>query len=288
MHGADALYGMDVDASYLTKIDVAGRRATDQFPIPADPYWLLPRTAFGSIWVTDSHAPTVERIDPRYRQVVARIRLPDATNDGSLQRAEGIAATPNAIWVAFGYPIRIARIDPATNRVTLVRGLPDGAAWGFDVLLAASGQNLWAIARDGSRFVRLDERTGEVVARGKLHDGWVEDAAVAGGYLWVPMQSDSGVWQVDPTGVGRRQGGDRRPADRCRRGRRGALGAERERRDGDADRPGQRGDANVHDGSQPRRARRHSRARLGLAATERIGAARAHPWDARPHPGCDR
>ena len=67
--------------------------------------------------------------------------------------------------MAFGYPIRVARIDPATNRVTLVRGLPEGAAWGFDVLLAASGQNLWAIARDGSRFVRLDERTGEVVAR---------------------------------------------------------------------------------------------------------------------------
>ena len=200
LHGTGALYGMDVDASYLTKIDVAGRRTTDQFPIPPAPYWLLPRTAFGSIWVTDGHTPTVERIDPRYRQVVARIRLPDATNDGSLQRAEGIAATPNAIWVAFGYPIRVARIDPATNRVTLVRGLPEGAAWSFDVLLAASGQNLWAIARDGSRFVRLDERTGEVVARGKLHDGWVEDAAVAGGYLWVPMQSDSGVWQVDPTG----------------------------------------------------------------------------------------
>ena len=35
------------------------------------------------------------------------------------------------------------------------------------------------------------------MAKGKLHDGWVEDAAFVDGSLWLPVQDDGAVWQVD-------------------------------------------------------------------------------------------
>ena len=49
----------------------------------------------------------------------------------------------------------------------------------------------------GGAIFRLDAESGEEVARGKIHGGFVEDAAVAGGSLWLAVENDGGVWQLD-------------------------------------------------------------------------------------------
>jgi ABC-type transport system substrate-binding protein/class 3 adenylate cyclase/tRNA A-37 threonylcarbamoyl transferase component Bud32/streptogramin lyase len=182
---------------FLQQIDAAQRTVTQQVPLAHAPYAMTPRTAFGAIWLTwnEGETPQLIRFDVHFGRISARIRLPLAA-DPSGHQAEGVAATPDAIWVAYGSPKRLAKIDPRTNRITRTVILPRGDLWNDTLLTAGDGQ-LWAIDRSGRRVARLDPETGDVLAQGKIHDGFVEDAAVAGGSLWLPVENDGGVWQLD-------------------------------------------------------------------------------------------
>src|SRR5262249_29218957 len=42
-------------------------------------------------------------------------------------------------------------------------------------------------------------KDGSVLYSGRLHSGFVADAAVLGGYLWLPMRGDGAVWKIDST-----------------------------------------------------------------------------------------
>jgi ABC-type transport system substrate-binding protein/class 3 adenylate cyclase/tRNA A-37 threonylcarbamoyl transferase component Bud32/streptogramin lyase len=185
---------------FLQQLDMEHRAVLQQVPLDHGPYVIAPHSAFGSIWLTwnDGDKPQLVRFDPKFARVTARIDLPLPANPAAAQ-AEGLAITRDAVWVAYGSPKRLARVDPRTNKVTRVVSPPNAPALG-DVLLAAGDGELWAVERFGRSIVRLDPETGEVLAHGKLHNGWVEDAAVAGGALWVPMQNDGGVWQLDKSG----------------------------------------------------------------------------------------
>jgi ABC-type transport system substrate-binding protein/class 3 adenylate cyclase/tRNA A-37 threonylcarbamoyl transferase component Bud32 len=191
---------LDPVGSLVQHIDARTRSVSDQFAIPEVPYWIAPRVAFGALWGSAEHEPALLRIDLRYRRVAARIPLPVREHNEQPQGAQGVAVTDDAVWVLYGTPKRIARVDPQTNEVTLARDLPQAAAW-QQSLVAAGGGMLWAIDRNGHRFARLDPKDGSVVAQGRLHDGVVEDAAVLDGYLWAPMQGDGGVWKIDGTGA---------------------------------------------------------------------------------------
>ena len=148
----------------------------------------------------DGAKPELIRFDSQFGRIAARIALPAAADASSANQAEGVAVTQDAVWVAFGLPKRLAKVDPRTNTITRTVKLPDGDVWG-DTLLAAGDDQLWAIDRTGRRFVRVDPETGDVLASGKIHDGYVEDAAVVGGSLWLPVEDDAGVWQVNRTGA---------------------------------------------------------------------------------------
>jgi ABC-type transport system substrate-binding protein len=182
---------------FLQQIDTRRQSVIQQVPLAHAPYSLVPHTAFGAIWMTwtESGKPELIRFDTRFGRVAARIALPPARNAVNTQ-AEGVAVTRDAVWVAYGVPKRLAKIDPRTNRITRTVDLAGGDLWGEALLTAGEGQ-LWAIDRSGRRIVRLDPESGEVLARGKVHDGFVEDAAVAGGSLWLPVENDGGVWQLD-------------------------------------------------------------------------------------------
>ena len=111
--------------------------------------------------------------------------------------------------------------------------MPDGGNY-FNTLVAADGDNVWVVDRDGLHMTRLDPKDGSQAATGRLHDGWVEDARVAGGSLWLAVQNDGGVWQLDKRAnvVGKVATGD--VPVLARDGRRPAVGREREQRHGDA------------------------------------------------------
>ena len=105
-----------------------------------------------------------------------------------------------ASGLSYGNPQRIARINPATNRVVVSRKL-DGAALYVGSLLASDGRVLWVVQRDAHLLWRIDPRSGYMLTTGKIGNDTVEDAAVAAGYLWVALETASGVWQVDDRGI---------------------------------------------------------------------------------------
>jgi ABC-type transport system substrate-binding protein len=193
-------WSFDPGGNLMQHIDARTRSVNDQFGIPNIPYTVAPRVAFGALWGSAEHEPALLRIDLQYRRIAATIPLPIREHNDQEQGAQGVALTNDAVWIAYGTPKRVARIDPRTNKVTLARDLPQGASW-RDTLLAAGEGMLWAIDRSGSRFARLDPKDGSVVAQGRLHNGFVEDVAVLGGYLWVAIQGDGGVWKIDGTGA---------------------------------------------------------------------------------------
>jgi peptide/nickel transport system substrate-binding protein len=157
---------------------------------------------FGSIWVGDAASPKVVPVSPRFRTASPAIRLPGvpATSPtGFPENVGSMVAAHGAIWAAYGFPKRIAKIDPASRRVVLSRPMRQDCP--CDAMLAAGGDKLWAVGGDGRHIYRLDPRTGRTLATGALHGGSVTGAAVAGGYLWVAMAEGRSVWKVDETGA---------------------------------------------------------------------------------------
>lgn len=191
-------WGITAGGRVLQQVDGKGNKLGRQIALPVSPIAFAPNVVRGSIWATDPHEPaTVLRIDTKYG-TIQRIDLhaPKAGKDAATQTADGIDATKNAVWVTYAYPKRIARINPATNEILFEHRVPDGGNY-FNTLVAADGDNVWVVDRDGLHMTRIDSSDGTLAAKGRLHGGWVEDARVAGGSLWLAVQNDGGVWQLD-------------------------------------------------------------------------------------------
>ena len=200
--GKNALYGIDIEGGLLATIDPDPGRSPGAPPFAGlKPSQIAPAVGYGSIWAADSHGPSVLRIDPRAPGAPARIALPNPTaEENQPQTAAGVAVTKNGIWAAYGTPQRIARIDPATNRVVFSRKLESATRFAAS-LLASDGEKLWAVQRDAQRLWRLDPASGDTLAAGKIGNDSVEDAALAGGYLWVALEKGGGVWKLDDRGT---------------------------------------------------------------------------------------
>jgi ABC-type transport system substrate-binding protein/class 3 adenylate cyclase/tRNA A-37 threonylcarbamoyl transferase component Bud32 len=192
-------WGITAGGRVLQQVDARTQKLGRQFALPTSPYWFAPSVAFGSIWASDPHEPALLRIDPQYGRVVDTVKLPQGEQADGPQNAQGVDATDDAVWVAYGFPKRIARYDPRTGRITS-RPLGERAGAFYDALVAAEGDVVWVIDREGRKLLRIDPRDATVVATGRLHAGTVEDARVVDGTLWVAMQGDGGVWQVGKSG----------------------------------------------------------------------------------------
>lgn len=204
--GEGVLYGMDLDAGLVARIDPETGAIIDRAAAATlRPGQVAPATAYGSIWAADGKQPQLLRIDPRQPSSPIRIELPNPTKTEDPQNASGVAVTKAGVWVVYGNPQRIARVDPTTNRVVLSRKLEGASALGIGSLLASDGDVLWAVQRDANHAWRLDPRSGDTLVTGAIGDDTVEDAAVEAGYLWVALETAGGVWKVDDraTNVGK-------------------------------------------------------------------------------------
>jgi serine/threonine-protein kinase len=197
--GSD-LWACDADQSIVLRVDARRRRVVDQVPLPT--YHGSFAVGFGSIWVGDIASPTIRKVSVRYRTSSAPIRLPDVpamASGGEPQNVNGMVVTDDAVWAAYGFPKRIAKIDPASGKVLFSRPMRQDCP--CDVQLAWGDGKLWAVGGDGAHIYRIDPATGRPSATGRLHHGSVTGAVVAGGYLWVAMQEDGGVWKIDDSGT---------------------------------------------------------------------------------------
>lgn len=177
------------------------------------------------VWAASDKTDTVYRVDPQPGRVIARIRTSHwpahlAVAAGSLWvssyehghvvqislktnrmtrvykfngNPSGLAGTPGALWVSFGRKgMSLARINLATRQV---RRVPLGhAGAGF---LASLGGSLWTTTADGYA-VRIDPKTGRVVASFRIHGTPAGVAAAPDGLIWVAEKERDTITRIDP------------------------------------------------------------------------------------------
>lgn len=142
--------------------------------------------ADGSLWVTDSAANQIVRIDAAKRRVVARIPVGSSP--------EEVAAGPAGLWArgtsANAATTVLSRIDPRSNRAARGIDAPGGSA------LAVGADTVWISRRFNTpeRIDGLDRASGRIAHRIEVTD--TDALALAGGTLWT-VQHDGTVMRID-------------------------------------------------------------------------------------------
>jgi ABC-type transport system substrate-binding protein len=189
------VWALDHYAASLIKVDSRKRRIAGSISLGVDPGGV----AFGanSVWVGDYDSAAVNRYDPQYGTLTKRIVLP-SRNLPYAGITTGVAFGAGSLWVGYGkYPFRVARLDPASDRVTKTFDFPNSDG---PPLVAFGAGSVWIASQDKGGVWRIDPRTNEVAMHAKLHGGWVPDLTVAHGDAWLPVQGDGAVWEVDRNG----------------------------------------------------------------------------------------
>jgi YVTN family beta-propeller protein len=179
---------------------------------------------FGSLWVANSGEKTVQRVNPKTREVIQKFGVganPDAIafsaqdvwvangSDGTVTEIDpatttvvdtipvgalpaAVAAGPGVVWVANSGDDNLSRIDVDTGQVTTV-----SAGDGPDGLLA-DGDSIWVANGADRTLLHLDARTGSPVGDIVPADSGAAGVLLAQGSLWVANQSELNVTRVDP------------------------------------------------------------------------------------------
>jgi sugar lactone lactonase YvrE len=150
----------------------------------------VPAVDARAVWVPNTRAGTLSRVDAVTGRVVATIKL------GTPPRVQGYldaaVAAGGSIWVARDAGGEVDRIDPATNRIAArikVESRPGGLAMG--------GGYVWAFHFEGNTVTRIDAATGAKKAftvAGALGTG----IAYAGGAAWLLTEKPSLLIKLDP------------------------------------------------------------------------------------------
>lgn len=142
--------------------------------------------AAGSVWTASYDTGTVARLNPRTGHLIAVVR--DGPNPA------GLAGCGGRIWVGHGRQATwLSAIDPPTMRVKRV----DVGAETPSSPHCVRGE-LWVTTIDS--VLRLDPRTGAVLARLRLGGTPADVIAAPDGLVWVTDKERSLVFRVDPTG----------------------------------------------------------------------------------------
>jgi virginiamycin B lyase len=158
----------------------------------------------GAVWTSNIAGGSVSRIDPSTNAIVATIPV-WPTNTGCFGDASttcsaptGIAITPGAVWVALHHEWKVARIDPATNKVVATVSLGAGSAGAGPSHVVGVGASVYAVGNDPTTHTRLLLRidpgatTASTVA--ELPDGFgCDDEAALGEHVWFALRGCDGA-----------------------------------------------------------------------------------------------
>ncbi|GEN98575.1 hypothetical protein NSE01_04080 [Novosphingobium sediminis] len=144
---------------------------------------------FGSLWVADCPENAVKRIDVKTGRLLAVVSSGIANNmEGELNTVTGAGS----VWIGSEASGKIARIDPATNKVVASIPVTPGS-WYLTFGLGA----LWAVSGKEQVLSRIDPATNTVT--GTVALGKTPGFLVAGeGAVWVQEQGDGTVARIDP------------------------------------------------------------------------------------------
>jgi streptogramin lyase len=150
----------------------------------------VPAVGASTVWVPNTRAGTVSRIDVRRRRVVATIKLGAQTFGGGYLDAAVVAG--GSVWVSRDFANEIDRIDAATNRVRArikVATRPGG--------MTAGGGYVWAFHFLGPQVTRIDERTG-AKRQFRIEDVAGSGIVYADGAVWVLSTRPAVLVKLDP------------------------------------------------------------------------------------------
>jgi YVTN family beta-propeller protein len=129
----------------------------------------------GAVWVTDSEANNVTRVDP------TGLLTPIAVGNGPT----GIGVSDGGVWVADSLDNAVVRIDPNGRSVTTtipVGRLPAG--------IAVGAGSVWVANSGDGTIDRIDPRTGTVRARIAV-GGSPQEITIADGRAWVTVDAQT-------------------------------------------------------------------------------------------------
>jgi class 3 adenylate cyclase/ABC-type transport system substrate-binding protein len=169
------------DGGSLVKIDPEKEEVVQAVPIGHD---AGVATGGGSVWVANADKPEVIRVDAQYGSTT-RIPLPKPSG-GDNANPRGIAYGGGSLWVGQGP--RILRIDPDDGKVLAT--IPANDTW----ILRFGDGALFAATPYNGDFFKVDPRSNTVSWRSHIHP-WLGDLLPAGGWLWLTVDSDAGVYR---------------------------------------------------------------------------------------------
>jgi class 3 adenylate cyclase/ABC-type oligopeptide transport system substrate-binding subunit/streptogramin lyase len=169
------------DGGSLAKIDPRKGEVVQAVPIGHDGGLTV---GGGSVWVANADKPEVIRVNGQYGST-SRIPLPKPS-DGSNASPRGIAFGAGSLWVSQGR--RILRLDPESGKVRAT--IPASDAW---ILRFGEGA-LYAATPYNGDFFKVDPASNTVSWRSHIHP-WLGDLLPAGGWLWLTVDSDAGVYR---------------------------------------------------------------------------------------------
>jgi class 3 adenylate cyclase/ABC-type transport system substrate-binding protein len=169
------------DGGSLAKIDPRKGEVVQAVPIGHDGGFTI---GGGSVWVANADKPEVIRVNGQYGST-SRIPLPKSS-DGSTPNPRGIAYGAGSLWVSQGQ--RILRLNPESGKVRAT--IPASDAW---ILRFGEGA-LYAATPYNGDFFKVDPASNTVSWRSHIHP-WLGDLLPAGGWLWLTVDSDAGVYR---------------------------------------------------------------------------------------------
>lgn len=109
----------------------------------------------GDVWSGQYDHDLVHRIDAESGRIVATISTPER---------QGVAVSPDALWVSNHHGGTVSRIDPRTNSAAATIRLASQGQSGPHTVAAASG-SVWVGVPNAFAIFRIDARTNEVLAK---------------------------------------------------------------------------------------------------------------------------
>jgi virginiamycin B lyase len=140
---------------------------------------------FGSVWSPSCGDKTVVRIDEKTNAVVATIPVGPGESEG------GIAASSDAVWLVSDPAGKLARIDPKTNTVSELIGIPAKSA---AVFFADGG--IWVTTPEKNMLTRVDAKTNKVTDSIEVGPG-PRFLTAGAGSIWTLNQGDGTISRVD-------------------------------------------------------------------------------------------
>jgi streptogramin lyase len=140
-----------------------------------------------AVWVSNSELHSVQRIDPKTNEAVAKVDLPG-------EPCSGLTYGFGSVWspICDGQK-GLARIDAATNRVTAILSIVPADDEGS---IAASEDSVWLVTSKDGLLLRIDPKTNSVRQEIHLSPGSYNPMHIDG-TIWVTNVERGTVTAVD-------------------------------------------------------------------------------------------